>query len=334
MKNGKIGKLIIFNLFFIVFLFYIAEIYAYRCLFCTDFGIFPNYKIFEKLKDEFIVGNHLYVNYEKPKKGNPIYYVNDGRELTGGEYKKNPVILLGDSYTYGLGLNKEETFGTQLSKYTKRPVYTWGFCTEGMEYSVLELKNNKNTEKLLSEKNPVDYVIYTYTYIQPLRIINRQRRYRFYYLRQYDLLNGQKYSVFDNLFSFLLLKNTLFVKSLYKGSYDDNVLLLMKNYLKEMNKDVKKMFPNAKFIFLIYSDDIDMIKNMNKFYDENTNRFLDTKYWKDLENDGITVLSTEELTGRKMFDEDIIKKDPTRTIHPTEEAWRDIVVKLTEKLNF
>ena len=100
-------KKFIINIVLILFVFFLFECYAYSTLFVSDKFSFPYYTKYKKLKEEFLVDNHLYTNYAKPKKGDPIYFEADGRSLVGENYKKRPILLLGDSYTYGLGLKKE-----------------------------------------------------------------------------------------------------------------------------------------------------------------------------------------------------------------------------------
>ncbi len=326
--------IIILNIILLSILFIANEVFAYRSIFSSGFILFPDYKKFEKLKDEFLVGNHLYVNYKKPQEGNPIYYTNDGREQTGEKYKKGAVLLLGDSYTYGLGLTKEKTFAYQLSNYTKRPVYNWAFCTEGSEYSVLEFKNEKNIQELKNQttENPLEYVIFTYTYPQFARTFSPNRQYRYYNLRKYGLLQDQKYSVFDNLYTVLSIKNKLFVKSLYKQGLENSVINLLKNYFKSINNDIHSNFPNAKMVLLIYSDEINVIKRSGLNASEEAVNSLDITKWKDLENEGIIVLSTEELTGAKASMEDILENERTVTIHPNANAWRKIIPPLAKKL--
>ncbi len=337
-RRNKMKKkiyIIILNILLLLLLFIANEIFAYKSIFSSGFILFPDYKKFEKLKDEFLIGNHLYVNYEKPAKDNPIYYKNDGREENGNDYKKNAILLLGDSYTYGLGLTKEEAFSAQLSKYTKRPVYNWAFCTEGIEYAVLELKNNQNIEKLKNQtkNNPLKYVILTYTYPQFDRTYSINRQYRYFYLRKYGLLEGQKFSYFDYLYTVLSVKNKLYVNSLYKNGLQKSVIKLIKKYIKEINNDIHKNFPDAKLIFLIYSDSIDVIEQAGLNSSENAINSLNTGHWKDMEKEGITVLSTEELIGKKTEISDILQNERTVTIHPNAQIWKLIIPSLSKRLS-
>lgn len=329
--NSKIVKIILINALIFILVFFAAEYICYRSVFVSGPLDIPSYKKFDKVEKEYIVDNHLYTNYEKPNSKNRLTFENDGRSLVGKDYKKSPILLLGCSYTYGLGLAKQETFGYQLSQYTKRPVLNWGWKTEGADYSFLQLKQKENIDKL--SKNPPQYVIYTYMYDHLDRLISKNRQYRWYYLRKYGIIDNQKYSPFDKIYTVLTYKNKIFENSLYKRNRYENLLDFDIKIIKGMKKEVQKYSPESKFVILIYSDDYDVMKKNKKevpFEEYNT---LNSSKWKELEKEGFIVISTEELLGRKMNqDSDIIKNDYTLTLHPSSKIWSQILIKLSQKL--
>lgn len=331
----KFFGLFCINLLLFAAVFLIIENFAYKSLFTSGFSLIPDYKKYEKLSDEFLVDNHLYVNYKKPEKGDPIYFANDGRSYVGQNYKRPSVLLLGDSYMYGLGLTKEESFGYQLSEYTKRPVFNWAFCTEGIEYSFLEFQNKKNIDHIMKNSvekgSPVDFVICSYSYNQATRIISKNRQYRFHYLRKYGVLTDNFLKNFEFLYSVQVLKNKLFLNSLAKDDYEENVFNFVSAEIKAINNEVKKYFPNAKFILLIYSDSPEVIRNKNLVIRDVDIQVLNSKNWKLLEKDGIEVVRTEELLGRKMNENDIIENERTVTIHPNAAAWAQVIPPLVKK---
>lgn len=333
MRNiKKLFLIILTNIILIILLVFLSETYFYSTIFTNKELKLPDYNKFKTLEKGFIVDNHLYTNYKKPAPDSPIFFINDGRSSVNLKYKKKPVLLLGDSYTYGLGLNKTETFGYQLSEYTKRPVYNWSWCTEGIEYSLLELKNQKNIKKL--SNNPPEYVIYTYSYRQPSRVIKKHRQYRWYYLRKYGILKNQNYTKFDSFYTILALKNRIYLNSLYNGDFEDNIFQFICSILREINNEIRKKFPNAKFILLIYSDSADLIRSLNLEITKIEENILYSPKWKNLEKEGITVVTTEELMGRRMYKKtDILQNDITITIHPNSEIWKEIIPKLSKKLN-
>ncbi len=333
MKNAV--KIVLTNIAVAVVFLTALEVFAYKSLFTTQDGGFLNYKQYDKIKDEFVVDNHIYINYQKPKKGDPIYFEKDGRSFVGEKYKSPAILLLGDSYTYGLGLTKKETFGYQLSEYLKKPVYNWGWCTEGIEYSLLEMKDDRNINLIKTtapdKQKPLDYVIYTYGYNQPTRLVSPNRQYRYKYLRNNGLLTGQKTTPFDNLYSIFVLKNKLFISSL-KSDTENKILDVFFNEILMIKYDVQKNFPSAKFVLLIYSDSEDLVRKCNLNIDDIEIKILNSPRWKELEKSGVTVIRTDELIGRKATADEIIDNERTVTIHPNAKAWATIIPPLCDRL--
>ena len=331
MKKNLI--LIFINILLLIMFFCFLEIYSYKSIFVDFTRLFPDYQKFKKVEKEFLIDNHLYTNYEKPNKLNQLAFENDGRSLVGKEYKsKKPILLLGCSYTYGLGLKKEDTFGYQLSQYTKRTVYNWGWKTEGPDYSLLELKN-KNNKKLLTA-NPPEYVIYTYMYDHPRRLVETHRQYRWYYLRKYGLLDGQKYSVLDNSYFYLALKNKMFEQKLYTGDYQENLLNYIFLIIKEMKKEVSLDFPESKFVVFLYLDSPEMVKMEGKPMTDLERNILYSEKWSNLSKDGIFVVTTKDLLKRPINEQnDILKNDHTATVHPTPKMWKDITPEFAAKFS-
>lgn len=85
---------------------------------------------------------------------------------------------------------------------------------------------------------------------------------------------------------------------------------------------------------LIYSDSADLIRSLNLEITKIEENILYSPKWKNLEKEGITVVTTEELMGRRMYKKtDILQNDITITIHPNSEIWKEIIPKLSKKLN-
>lgn len=323
------------NIILMTVVLFIAETVSYHSLFVEKWYKLPDYNKFKKTEKEFLVDNHPLINYEQPKISDPIRFENDGRSFNGKNYNTDGVLLLGDSYTYGLGLKKEETFGYQLSQYLKKPVYNWGWCTEGLDYDFLVIKNLKNIELIKKSKNKqqIKYVILTYTYNQPKRLLLKNRQYRYFLLRQYGLIQNQKASLFDRLYIVQVIKNKLFLNSLKNGDYQNNLQNFLFSLITAIKKEIAKNFPKAKFILLIYSDDANVIKGKNLQVTETEMNILNSPNWKQLEKYDITVVKTEDLLGRKMQKDEIIDDEKTITIHPNAKAWRTIIPKLCKKIS-
>ena len=86
------------------------------------------------------------------------------RKPCGLEYKKQPILLYGCSFTYGDGLKDNENFSYILSKTTKRPVYNFGLSGKGMQHSLHIMQNHP---KISPEPQ---YIIYTFLQRQIRRL--------------------------------------------------------------------------------------------------------------------------------------------------------------------
>ena len=324
--------IILINIFLLLFLLAILETYSYKSIFVTQKLELPNYKKFDQVEKEFLVDNHLYTNYSKPTKLNQLIFENDGRSLVGNNYKnKKPILLIGCSYTYGLGLKKEQTFGYQLSELTKRPVHNWAWKTESVDYAFLQSKNKENIKKL--EKNPPEYIIYTYMYDHPARLIGQHRQYRWHYLRKYGVIDTQKYSAFDNSYTVSAIKNKQFEKQMKSGDLEENLTNYIFNLLCATKNEYLKHFPNAKFVILLYLDTPENIRPSGKIMSSLEYNILYSQRWKELEKEGFIVVSTKDLINRTMDKpEDILTNDYTATAHPTQEIWHKLTVSLSKKL--
>ena len=131
--------------------------------------------------------------------------------------------------------------------------------------------------------------------------------------------------------------NDKFMQSISRKELYD---LQIKVY-KAIIQETKKLYPDSKFVFLIYCDkneDIVQIESWNvpqKEINEEFEILYSDKFKKDIENLGATVITTEELIGRKMDkEEDRIPKSIDENYpHPSEKAWDKIVPKLVQRLN-
>ncbi len=222
------------------------------------------------------------------------------------------ILLLGCSYTYGTGLQENETFSFYLSKYLNKNVYNLGIPGGGATQAYL-LTNDKNFYKNYPK---VNLVIYTYIgdhinrlneflkceVFQPycnVRVIKKGDKY----IKQSEWYTSpSKFYIFR----FILKKITNFKNSniFYKKNTYKFVDLINKT-----NDNIKKNYPNAKFVFLIYNEE--------------------RKNWMDNLDDDIYILTTNELTDKNLNNPFYQhNQDP----HPSKYAWEEIVPKLVAKL--
>ena len=122
--------------------------------------------------------------------------------------------------------------------------------------------------------------------------------------------------------------NRFFIKRIYndyclcKGprNYKEDLKLIQKIF-SETNKLIKKKFPDCKLVVLLYQD----------YFEDKI--FYNKDNWKELEDEGIIIIDSIELTKSDVPFNDkkyVLPHDPH---HPNEAAWDLIAPKLVEQLN-
>ncbi len=248
--------------------------------------------------------------------------------------KKRPILLLGCSYVLGHCINKNLSY--YLYQLTGRTAYNWGEVGQNIICSYFQLEAEE--EKSILPQKP-EYIIYVYMFdhLAPYRFLNPV-----YYstYRKNNYIPFQKYNIFDNLYTVTHFKNVTLGKYLNDDPDYKKRLNLFYNILKDVKLKTDKLFPNSKFIFLIYSDinkDINPeTVSCNIFpIDIPFNIMNSNEFKSNIEKMGIEVLTTEELIGRKM-DRPSDRVDYSIDIdypHPSEKAWEEIVPALVKRLN-
>ena len=296
------------------------------------------YFIFEYIiyKNYFIERYDIVRPFIKERKINNLFVLErfDKEELYNNEFKKSPVLLLGCSYTRG-GWIPEETYAKKLSRLTKRPVYNWGRAGAGPEF-VLGLIEEEEQNHILKNYQP-EIIIYTYMFNH----IHRLGYWDYYdILRKNGIMDYKGPKFLYNSYIYSYIRNTQFSKEyVEKKTYE-----LQMKIFKCLVQKCKKLFPQSKFVFLLYYDiNYDLSEGFTgsngknqKMIDEEFEVLYSDKFKQDLENLGTTVITTEELIGRKMDrEEDRVPKtiDKNSYPHPSEKAWDEILPKLVKKLN-
>ena len=237
---------------------------------------------------------------------------------------KKPIVILGCSYSYGTTLKDEETFGAQLSKYTNRAVYNFGLQSTGTASALYLLKNNV----IKKQVQDADYFVYVFIYdhIRRNYLCAPNIVYNYfcanYYLDKNNNLKQQKLNKINMLF------HSLYTMRLIENSYAEhksktNDMKLFDKILTEINKAIKKQYPNAKFIMLVYNDD--------PIYDEDNNLIIerDTNLDNICKREGIEIVYTQDLNcGKDILSRKHIAFDGW---HPTKEAWHKIVPEFAQK---
>ena len=224
---------------------------------------------------------------------------------------KAPIAVMGCSFVYGYKLEDDETFSAQLSKYTERPVYNLGVIGTSPR-DILYILENDNLRNSLIKEAP-EYIIYPYISHHLARLYTDIRFYKpcpYYRYKDGKLEYYRKNS--------LIINSQIYRKILelkYKKVSDDEAFSLFCIYMKQINEEIKKHYPNAKFVILVYEDNVP-----------------DTHHnWDLLKDYGITVLNASEITGEDIYTTPyFVAQNDT---HPNAKAWAAIVPALSKELN-
>lgn len=274
---------------------------------------FPKLTLGEYL---FEVKNRIAYYYRKTDY-NKYFVLDEFRKpAVGKQYKKDCIVIAGCSFTYGESLDYADTFGAVLSeKYPKYKVYNIGLTGASPRETLYILRNYKKYENLLPKQGEeTKFVIYTYMHDQPRRLINNVYRNspNFKIKRT---AKGEKELVFYKSNN-PILKTFIYhyFAHNYKPMNDKYLQNLFTLYMQEIKKETEKIFPNAKFVLFLYSDNEDGL-------DINA-----------IEQKGITVIKLTKIT-----DKDITYNDKYLAWdngHPNRLAWEEITPGLGKILRF
>ncbi len=232
--------------------------------------------------------------------------------------KQKSVIIFGCSFAYGLHLKPNQTFDYKLSKMVTRPVYNRSMFGWGVQHMLYQFKN----EHFYQEVKPPEYVIYVYisnhinrlyyNLMQPVDSVEYLR-----YFKYKTSLEQYKLNFFNtsSLYSFL---NNLYVDKVIakEENYDKNFDFLKMHFL-ESQKLMKKHYPKAKMVVLLYPSG------------DPNDKMLKSSRWKELEKEKIIILDANTLTGTSL-DLNMYRLPDG---HPNPKAWDIITPALVKKLN-
>ena len=103
-----------------------------------------------------------------------------------------PILLMGCSFTYGSGLNDDETFSHKLGILTKRPIYNRAGKGWGLDQMLFQLQGNK----IYKDMKEPEYLIYTFMNDQ----VNRFNKFKvipraYNFKPRYKLKNGKLFEI-------------------------------------------------------------------------------------------------------------------------------------------
>ena len=312
----RIIKILSVNILIIIFLLILCE----GVCFC--FAVKFHYDIIGKEAFKHVWGRYFdtptYVYYDVP--GSHL------RPVDGTQYNKKPIFVFGCSVAYGNKLENKENLSGQLSNLTKRPVYNLANDGWSFAHMLKQLQANKNIDNLDPE-----YIIYTY--------INDQRRRMYFiqgwphdtelYLRYVLDKNGNLKQVpkkYHFWYRFLTVKYIQYQIQKYKiDTYEKSSYLMLKMF-EESTNIIKKKYPNAKLILLLY-DNHDCQPGERKIY--GNDNYFNEKEYKSLENMGFKIYNIEELIGKILCTSEY-KIDNN---HPNKRMWEEFLPIFIKELN-
>ncbi len=233
--------------------------------------------------------------------------------------KNHKILLFGCSYAYGASLEKEQTLYYKLAQKTKSTIYNRAFMGLTNTYMLYQAQNPGKSFDINKIDKDIDIIIYLY-------IENhKDRLFRFYWSDYFSNIYNLRYKKIKTKNGEKIVENKpilpfihifFIAKAIHQlteiaGKNKEKEMNFLIDVFRESHDELKKLYPNARFIILQYlTDELKSRKS-------------------ELENAGWELYSTFDLTdGIDLNDEKYhFKNDP----HPTEPAWDIISDKLIEK---
>ena len=314
-------KLCLVYIFITAIFLILCEFLSYNFIYGNLFEELTNYSRTKKLSIIWknlsykTVPNELEINNNLPRWQNKDIPYNEN---------SRPILILGCSYTYGQGIDKDKTLQSLLQKNTGRRVDNISYLGFGPD-NILQHINYLHRFNLLSEYK-YEYVIYTIMFNNIKRVeINNLCWYltEKCKIKRFSSFKNRLIYLADKLYTVKMIKAKLFIKN------DKNRIEYNKFIVQRIFRIIKQDIPDVKCIFLIY-DDV-------KTYDIEKMQVdsLNKDFWKYLDKDNVKIFSTKELVGDILYkDEYKLVNDPFQTPHhPNDKAWGILVSALTKKID-
>ncbi len=321
-------KKIFFTLLLSLCLFFILELVSYNFL----------YGYLRKMNHPIMPNVEISTNYKLFKIPPPDILSFDidlgerNDETLIFDNRKQPILTVGCSYTYGEGLDTNQTFASQLTKKTNRKVVNIGMQGSGSGLVLRKLAYMEKSNQLNTE---FKYVIYTLMYDN----VNRIHDLGLLSCYISGILEQNKNNSLKDKIKCYLNKSYTF-KLLYAKKYTDEMGFEGRfNYLKynisKMNEIIKRTIPDCQFVVLLYDDITNASKDFVNI--EESPISLDKNNYPELTAKGVKFISTKDLVGDILWKEEYqIEYDTSqywRPHHPGEKAWEMIVPQLCKELN-
>lgn len=247
------------------------------------------------------------------------------RKIIPGNPSKGTILFYGDSYTWGVGVEEDETLPFYVSEKTGRTVINRAYISGGINNAVNDATDIDFTEKM-SQYPPVEYIVYTFInnqvseILKPIKNLNIYKDKESFYELNYEFVNvNGKYtakipSPFKCfLYSFYTAKAFAELNEKYfsKESGEEKLAKVL-IYIKTKTDE---KFPGSKFVILQYKDGSHIL--------------LSEETVKLLTDNGFIVLDAEETAGHELDGEQWRTADKE---HPSPSAYNDVATGLVKRL--
>lgn len=255
----------------------------------------------------------------------------EARNIAGAQYTKRPIVLFGCSVTYGIGLNELENFSGQLSDYTKRPVYNFAYIGWSTQHMLKQLKDNNQTKDINPEP---EYFIYTYIHDHRRRLyffqgwgVDNSLYFKYKLAKKNNNKSDSRSSylvpvkrIYPFFYRFLTVK---FIQHrledfLYKNNNRTSELFL--TILKESADIIKERYPNAKLIFLYYSESH---CSDNEQLPINESCGISEEEKEKITNMGFKIYSIDKIMGKVACSQ--YYRLPNHGAHPSAKLWEEFI---------
>ncbi|HIS87952.1 TPA: hypothetical protein IAA87_00805 [Candidatus Avigastranaerophilus faecigallinarum] len=305
----KILRIIFINLILFVLIFFIIEILCYKVM-------LHRYPVsnsrFWRYNDSFYQGRDIESRY------NPLHNNAFKKfDVCPKQNKNKSIVVFGCSMAYGVGIRDNQTVSYKLSEKIGSTVYNMAIPAGGLN-QILYILQKTNIKEYL-KKEP-EYFIYFYnpdhirrifvrctpTAIEPQFVVYKKEKDKLIYKEHFFRENVWLYSFFNDEISNLWGNDFLeFITNVQKDYFFC--------YLDAINAQIKKLYPNSKFVIAKFSNDkidIDLIGQYN-------------------------IIDIPKLTGVDVMlntPENIKKYNADEQFHPNEYYWDLISPVLIDKL--
>jgi len=339
-KKKPLRKIILYNILALVILLALAEAASYVYIFYRlNFGdsagarkafngrlVFPKYDTNKLSPEEGIIQNY------KPRQPSfPPAYIPGAR----------PIVTFGCSFTYGMGLEREQTYPHKLAMLTGRPVYNVAQTGWGIQHMLYQLKTGLGLDGI---NNP-EFVIFLFISDHVRRLkspfgnppwvtgpyVYNEPPY-FTYIEKNGKLEPKKYTfrILGNWLLFDQIYGALAHEEIYSGGYlhirnhpaaKKKIVNFIEMHFLESYDEIRKRWPDAKFVIMIYDD--------YTFAESD-------EMWLDLQKKGITAFSLFKIANDKGIEYRGNPGNPDFLLpgdtHPNEKFWDMLTPGIAQKL--